>query len=842
MKLYLYLSLFIFIFLTSLTQARVREIRIEGNSLVSDSAVQAQLKSRVGQSYRKSNVIEDVKILFNLGYFNNIYVDLKKTSKGEILTYHVEEKRRINTITYKGSQVLSKKKLEELSQLKKYEFLNIQKLKTGITEIKNALKEKGYFLSDVEYEVKNLEKDQVDLIVSIKEGKKILIKGVSIIGNKNIKSRRIKRFLASKEKNILSFLTSGAVYSEEKIKRDQQVIRYLYLEEGFLEMNLIDTVLTLAPDQSGLYISFTVQEGEKFKVGQIDFKGDLLFSKVELRENQGLKTGDTFVYSKLQNDLTRLRTLYGDKGYAYANVVPQFRTQEGDTIHVLFSIEKGDPVYLRHIDISGNDHTRDKVIRRMIPLSEGDLYNATEILRSKASIQRLGYFEEVKFLNQSVIGEDDQIDLLVSIRERDKLGEFSLGGGYSSSMGFSVQGRLNQENLLGYGTSVGVQGTLLFQPRQEDFFGPFFFDASYIDPYFLDSDWYFGLKFSAYYRGYVDRFFEILRIQNDTGGSENQNLLVPFQVTDEVKYSEFYDFNRSDYLNYISYYRFYTERIGGKFSFGKIFQNKIKVLSHFGLEDIRFTHSIDPTIFNGEEAGGLRSTIGGSVDYDFRDDRFFPRNGLATNMNLEYTYQNKEDESSLKFTQFDIWGSYYFDLQRFFSIFSNQFFNWDFLKEVVIKNKIQYGKLHLLSDEGSIPFDKLYLLGGPTSLRGFSMNSVGEKRESSRLRVKNPDSTLSPVFIPYGGVEQLFYNLELKFPLVKEAKVFGILFFDMGYADDMILSELFNLSKFRKNVGFGLFLVTPLGPMNVKWGIPFNAREEYGESLYEFQFNMGYDF
>ena len=831
MKKIIYLWIFFFSFTI---EARIREIRIKGNQLISKDAIRAQLKSRVNQRYQKSKVTQDVKTLFNLGYFDNIYVDLKKTSKGEILTYVVEEKSRVNSITYKGSQVLSEKKLEEFSELSEYEFLSIRKLKQGMKQITEALKEKGYFLAQVDYEVKPLDKGKIDLVISIYEGQKILIQGVSIIGNKNVKSDRIKKYLASKEKNFFSFLTSGAIYSEEKIKRDGQIIRYLYMEEGFLEMNLVDTTVTIAPDQSGLYISFTVSEGEKFQVGQVEFKGDLIFSKVELRQDQKLQTGETFVYSKLQEDLTRLRALYGDKGYAYVNVIPQFSTQAPDTIHVLFDIDKGDPVYVRQINISGNTHTRDKVIRRQIPLSEGELYNATDLLKSRASIQRLGFFEDVRFLNQPVMEKEDQIDLLVSVKEREKLGELSGGIAYMSSVGIIPNAKLMQENLLGYGTSAGVDLSGVISQ------GQVLFDAFYTDPYFLDSNWYFGAKVSAFNPGlWLDRMVQV-NSEYLTGEDESQQrIVVPF---DTLGVPDFiFSSDRSNYLRHISYRRFFSSHIGGKLSFGRIFQNKLKLLSHVGFEQIQFTHLIDPEIFDAVEAGGFRNILGGSLDYDNRDDRLFPKNGWVSSLNLEYTHQSRRDRSSLQWTQMDIWGSYYFDLHRVVSSFSNRW-DWDYLRDIVIKNRIQYGRIRSLSENGIVPFDKLYLLGGPLNLRGFALNSVGTKRQSSRLQVRNEDSTLSPVYIPYGGTNQLFYNLELRFPLVKEADVYGVLFFDIGYASEDLLSQLTHLSFFRKSAGFGLFMATPLGPINVKWGFPFDVREEFGESNFEFQFNMGYDF
>ena len=276
----IFLCILLPLFTFSQTRQRVHRVKIVGNKMIADSAIQSQLKIKKGMIYKKSFVVEDVQKLFDMGYFSNIVVKSQKTQKGLLITYKIEEKPRIDSIVYKGNKILSSKKLEELSLLKKYKFLNIQKLKQGIQNIKKGYQDKGYFLTEVSYKVrKTKSSDKVQLEINIQEHEKTLIKKISFVGNYNISSKKIKTFLANKERNILSFLTNSSVYTEEKLKRDMQVIRFLYMEEGYLEMKMGEPQVSLSPNKDGLYISFSISEGESFTVGQVDYAGDLIFQK-----------------------------------------------------------------------------------------------------------------------------------------------------------------------------------------------------------------------------------------------------------------------------------------------------------------------------------------------------------------------------------------------------------------------------------------------------------------------------------------------------------------------------------------------------------------------------------
>ena len=763
--------------------------------------------------------MEDVKNLFNMGYFENIFVESKSSSKGLTLIYHVEEKPRIDSIQYKGHKAFSIKKLKEFSQLKKYEFLNVKKLKESIKNIRKQYEEKGYFLTEISYRLKKTKsKKKVTLVMDIQEGPKTLIKKINLIGNQHLSDQRIRSLLVSKEHHLLSFLTQSSVYTQEKIARDQQVIKYLYLEEGYLEVSVSDPSITLSPDKKDVLITFTINEGPAFRVGHIDFSGDLTIPKVELRKGLSLKSGEKVVYSKIQRDLMKIQRQYGDKGYAFANVIPRISSSE-NTLHIVFHIQQGQLATIHQIHITGNQLTRDKVVRRMFDMAEGELYHASKIEQARSSIQRLGYFDSVELMKQPLKQDDTKIDIEVALTEREGYGVFQVGGGYSSSLGFMLQAKLNKENLFGSGKTVGIDSSLI--PGQKTLL----LNTQYVDPYLWDTNWYLGINVFVQWAPFS---FAKFCVRNIPGCLKVREII-------GIKETEIATHTSQNQKDFQWIYgtaglarQFVKNRAGGKFTIGRwMWNKKIKWLSNMGWENINIPYVTYPHIFKQMEAEGQRWSAGGSVDYDSRSDRLFPKNGIFSTLSSEYTYQiGKEKINNRQYVQTDVTFSHYINLSTLTSFLPRWVSQYSLLNHIVLKNKIQYGYLHSLSKGKSIPFDTLYLLGGPYSLRGFAIYSVGTQKQSEQNQ-----------YVPYGGSQQFVYNLELQAPLIPKARLYGNVFFDIGYAADRI-----RLSDLRKNVGFGVLLSTPMGPINLKWGFPLNPIKRYGEDTVSFHFNIGYDF
>ncbi len=833
------MSLYFLIFPSCAFSKLVRRVDIVGNQTIGKSAIQAQLRTKKGSRFRDSTVIQDVQRLYDMGYFEHISVRSKIRRGRLIIVFKVKEKPQINSIVYKGNSVLSKKKLEELSELKIYEFLSVKKLQRGIANIKTGYEEKGYFLPAVSYQIKS-RKDagKIDLIINIQEGKKALIRRILFIGNKNISDKVMKSFLSNKEKNIFSFITNSGVYKKENLSRDQQLIRFLYMDRGYMDVKVEEPQVTLSPSKDGIYISFYISEGEKFKVGQIDFSGELIFSKVELRKLLSLKTGNTFKYSFLQKDLMTVQTKYGDEGYAFANVIPRFSTQGGKAIHLLLDIQKGEKVYINHINISGNTVTRDRVLRREMEFFEGDLYNASSILESKQSIQRLGYIENAATTNDPV--SSDKLNLEVEVQERDMLGELQGGAGYSTSTGFTLNSQFRRENIFGLGVTVGFQvniiTTLLAANTQHSYAPSVLLNLQYIEPRLMDSDWYLGWNvfvedtkatqclIDPQFRGepkgskWPDKLQYIENCIKESGASKARGFV-------------------SKGLEDVSYTRpYFTEKTGTHLTFGRWLSNTSKVISKLGLEYQLLSAFEDSiiTAFRLKEYSGIRNIAGISFEYDDRDDRIFPSKGVFSNISSDHIYKWSDSNHLVRV---DWTGSHYINTRTLLSLFPlSQSFAYssamDFLERVVWKNRLQYGWVHSLNRD-SVPVDLLYLLGGARSLRGYKYYSVGRSISVAGKEKK----------VPYGGSQKFLYNLEMQFPLLKKARFYGLVFFDMGYADHQLFaSRQAFWSRLKKDAGVGVMLSTPIGPLNLKLGVPISDRYRLELDQAEFHFSMGADF
>ena len=827
MKIYYVLLLVLYVPVAFGVQKNISRIQVIGNKIISKKAVLEKIKTKKGRPLQSSIVTEDVKSLYQMGFFDHISVESKRVSGQLVVSFKVKERPTIHKISYKGNSALSDKKLKELSQFKLYEFLSISKIKKGIESIKKGYEEKGYFSAQVSYRLKPAEKPQhINVVVDIKEGAKALIKRVSFVGNKHISDDEIKPFLLSKEKNLLSWLTDSGVYKDENLKRDQQVIRLLYMEKGYMEVNVEEPSVSLSPSRDGIYISFTISEGQKFQVGQIEFKGDLIFSKLELRKALSLKTGDVFVFSRLQNDLKNIQTKYGSKGYAFAEVIPQFSNQE-DTIHLLMNIQKGEMVHINHINIYGNHTTRDNVIRRELSIFEGELFDADKILKSTNAIKRMSYLESASIFNKP-LKEGGKVDLEVSVKERENIGMFQAGGGYNFSQGVTFNTQFHKENIFGLGVTTGVQLILI------PFLDTFLFNIQYTDPRLLDSNWY--LNFNIYFEDtvfvrYVKKLGRCL--VNDTRFSEC------------IKNYSYKDIQKQSISRNFEDYRPYSaEKQGVQIALGRWFSDTVKVFYKTGIENV-FLSSPDPEVnnhFHLSQARGRRGTLGGSLEYDNRDDRMFPTKGVLSSLSLDYIRKFRyENFSPQNLARVDASLGYYISLNRLFSL---PFFPRtpryvmfeELLRKFVLKNKFQYGRIGSFSQDKRVPVDLLYLLGGPHTLRGFGVYSVG----GCHLNVCDYKGH------KYGGNSQAFYNLEFQFPLMSQRRLFGLLFFDVGFADDNLFQGALikTWNKMEKDVGFGFLFVTPMGPLNLKWGFPFK-KSSWALALEEgpeFQFSVGTEF
>ena len=746
---------------------KITKINVSGFKRIEEDAIREKLSSKVGDEFSRTNVRQDIEQLSKTGYFYDVEVDGNREGNGLVLTYKVTEKPAVAEIVYRGNSEVEDDDFKDAVGIKAYEILNVAKIRQSITKIQKLYEDKGFFLAQINYKLEEMEKGEtVRLVFNIEENDKVKVKKINILGNKKLADGRIKGRMQTQEGGFFSFISSSGTYKQDAFDHDIQLIQYLYFNEGYVRAKVDRPQVYVTPDKKGIYITIRVEEGEQYKVGTVDFSGDLLFPKEELFEATKIDDSEIFVYETLQNDIKTLEDKYGDLGYAYVNVIPRTMIRDAEReVDVIFDFDKGNKVYFGKFTVTGNTKTRDKVVRRELTIREGELYNATRRKESQDSVKRLGFFDEVNFVTKTPPGNPDVMDVDIVVKERNT-GSIQVGAGYSSNAGAIFQGSINQINFLGRGQKLGA--SLDVSDRAS------LYSLNFTEPYLWDTEWLVGA--SAYQQ----------RESN------------------------------------VSYFRTLT---GGTATFGHSLAQYLRGYIRYKYEqtdlDIRPGYE-DDDIMPVNTSQGASSSATFSLEYDKRDDRFSPTKGIFTRADFEYSGLG----GNLLYTK----GFYTVRVYR--KIF------WD----LVIRNNITYGFLGTVGDRDP-PFSERFLLGGPNTLRGFSWRTIGKRVMSNKRRIDlinagaSPDQASNDAQVPFGGLQQLYDNLEMEFPLIAEAGVKGVVFLDVGNADDQL-----PLAKYRSNVGFGFRWFSPIGPLRFEWGFPLDRKPQFGEDAVNFEFAIGSPF
>ncbi len=725
----------------------IKSIAIRGNKKIEADAIIAKLKSKVGDSLSKERIAEDIRALHNLGYFDDIQADYSD----RVLTFIVKEHPTVVKIDFEGNDQIASKDLKEVIKLKEYAILDITKVKEDVAAIQKHYEDKGFYLARVSYDVqKSDKKDEVNLIYRVNDFEKVRIKKITFLNNKKFSDQKLKDIMRStKEGSFFSWLTSSGSFKESAFKQDLQMIRYFYANEGYVKAQVDTPVVTVSEDKKSLFISIRIEEGEQYKVGDIDFGGDLLFTKDELSKDLHLIKGETFSISGRNDDIQLLTEKYQDLGYAFVNVNPRANIRDDEkVVDIRYDFEKGELAHFGQINILGNAKTRDKVIRRELRVHEGELYNGSRLRISKERVERLGFFGQGEVVVNSVTRKDNPsiVDLEISIKERST-GTVSLGMGYGSLQGFFMTTTVAENNLFGRGQNLSLQGQYSANRLSRSL------SISFTEPYFLDTLWSAG----------TDIFYVVSPIPN----------------------------------------RYLTLRSGGAVRFGypivdDLYISNTYKFEHLRLDDIQLAR--DPELNFSDDIGNLSSMQLG-LAYDRRNNRFETTKGYysAATGELGGLGANKHFAKLLGDVRFYhpiAWG-------------------------LVFRTKAELGHIFQTREDKNIPPAEKFYLGGPNNLKGYNQLSV-----SPRSRFGSP----------LGAKSQWNYIAEVEMPLVKEAGLKFVTFFDAGSATSSF-NDLFASTEIRKDVGFGLRWFSPIGPLRFEWGFPLNPRPF--DDPYVFQFFIG---
>jgi outer membrane protein insertion porin family len=456
----------------------IRALEIRGNKKIEEATIRAKIKTDVGQIFDKKTVQDDIRTLYRLGYFDDVAVELESFEGGVKLIFTLKEKPTMTSIKFEGNDKIKESVIREQLTIPPGAIANNQLLNDAIKKLEAFYQIKGYWHVKIIPIMRVISQDEVALTFQIDEGPKVLIKKITIIGNSTFSDKEIKKVLRTKEKWILSFITGAGFYNKDVMLADMENIRTLYHTKGFLDVTISEPVVKLSGDN--LYVEITLDEGPQYRVGKFTVSGNKLFPSTQLLTTVKTKTGEVFNKSALKRDIEKIKNDYMQKGYAMIDVNPEIKVdRERLIVDVNLSVTEGEIFTIGRINITGNERTRDKVIRREIRLDEGDKYNNALIDRSKQKITNLQFFDSVDI--QPVVKQElKEVDLNVKVKER-LTGMLSIGGGYSSEEKLIGLVEITQTNLFGRGLDLKVSGelsrkTLNYNLRLTD---PWLFDRPY---------------------------------------------------------------------------------------------------------------------------------------------------------------------------------------------------------------------------------------------------------------------------------------------------------------------------------------------------------------------------
>jgi outer membrane protein insertion porin family len=471
----------------------IRQIEIRGIQGIEEDTIRSFIHSAVGQELSREQVSKDIQAIFASGFVTDVRVESEAVEGGVRLIYQISEKPLIQEVKFEGNTQIKKDDLQGyVSPLKAHAIYDAAKVQEAKARIEEEYTKKGFFLTEVTPEAKEVEPGQVELIFHIRESKKPLVKKVELFGNQKLSDRELHRAMQGTKPTGVFTRKS---YSREEMFRSLYFLDYYYKDHGFLDLRLTEPERLLSPDLRHVFLGIGLEEGVQYRVGAIQVTGDLLDPEAKLKKNFALQEGQIFRQSQLQADVQFLTDRYGEEGYALVDINYKLdRHPETQLVDVTYDIHKGKKVYFERIEFSGNQKTHDQVVRRELTISETQLYSSAELRHSQARVQRLGFFESVEFVPKPGSAED-RVNVDVVVKERPA-GAFTAGAGYSTTEDVFFNAQYQQANFLGRGQSLAVQTQL--SSRTQNYF--FRFD----DPYFLDSPWRLGVDLFSTELRYLD--------------------------------------------------------------------------------------------------------------------------------------------------------------------------------------------------------------------------------------------------------------------------------------------------------------------------------------------------
>ena len=570
--------------LAQMGSGTISDIRIEGVQRIEPETVRSYLQIQPGDAWDEERIDSSLKALFATGLF----ADVNLSRVGNTLVVKVVENPIINRIAFEGNHKLDEKDLSAEIQLRPRVVYTRTRVQNDVKRILDLYRRHGRFGATVEPKVIQLSENRVDLVFEINEGEFTGVRSVNFVGNHQYTDGKLRGIIQTKETRWYRFLSTEDTYDPDRLTYDRELLRKFYLNEGYADFRVVSAVAELTPDRDGFIVTFTLDEGERYRFGKVDV--NIKLKNLQREDVLPLLTvhpDDWYDAEAVEKSIAILTDALGNRGYAFVEIKPNVtRNREDHTIDITFDVQEGPQVYIERIDIVGNVRTLDKVIRREFQLVEGDAFNATKMQRSQQRIKNLGFFKKVQVTNNQGSAPDKTI--LTAEVEEQSTGELSLGLGFSTTDGPLADINIRERNFLGRGQDLRIGAVVSLRSQQVD--------LSFTEPYFLDKNIAAGIDIFEVKTSPTASFFSGVAPpyqQFSYGGA----LRAGYQITDNLRQTFKYTARSDDIIN------------------------------------LQSNTSLFIVLESGEH---LTSEIGQVLLYDRRDDRIDPTSGYYASVGNDF--------------------------------------------------------------------------------------------------------------------------------------------------------------------------------------------------------------
>ena len=436
---------------------RVSDIKVEGLQRIDPGLIFNNIPFEIDDLIEDIDFSKSISLIYKTGQFKDVAIE----REGQVIIISVRERPIINEINFHGTESFQPEALKtglSLMNLASGLIFDNGDIAKAERELTNQYLSQGKYTTSVRGEVVPLERNRVDINFYIEEGRLSRIKDIAIVGNKSFVKEELLDEFSLKTTNIMSWWEKDDRYSKQTLTGDLERLRSFYMNQGFMNFKINSSVVSISKDKKKIFIAVTIDEGDKFSIGKVKLKGDVPepLALSDLEKDLSISEGDVFNRSKVNESTSKVAKSLGNFGYAFANVssVPTI-DKDKHRVDFTFFIDPGKKIYVRRINIIGNEKSKDEVIRRELRQLESSWFAQDKVDRSKTRLTRTQFFDSVDVETPSVQGVSDQVDLNIKVVERNT-GKVSIGAGLSSSEGVVGTLSVSQDNFLGTGNRIAT--------------------------------------------------------------------------------------------------------------------------------------------------------------------------------------------------------------------------------------------------------------------------------------------------------------------------------------------------------------------------------------------------